>query len=190
MKTPEQRRNPAAFTLIELLVVIAVISILAALVFPITGVIKKQQQIKVAQAELNQIQPAIEGYKEKLGFYPPDNPNNVVSNQLYFELLGTTNNGAGLPGGPTLFVTLDGSGQLSDADANAYFFAKGIANTSTQTRTTEDGGKAAQPFLKDLRPNQVGALDAGGKIKILVCEVEWPTDKTPPPTPYPKSNPW
>src|ERR1051325_3887861 len=92
MKTPDQRSNPAAFTLIELLVVIAVIAILAALIFPITAAIKKQQQIKVAQAELNQIQTAIEGYKEKLGFYPPDNPNNPITNQLYFELLGTTNN--------------------------------------------------------------------------------------------------
>jgi prepilin-type N-terminal cleavage/methylation domain-containing protein len=189
LRFPWQRRNPAAFTLIELLVVIAVIGILAALIFPITAALDKQKKIKVAQTELGQIQTAIEGYKEKLGFYPPDNPNNVVSNQLYFELLGTTNNGAGLPGGPTLFVTMDGSGQLSDTDANAYFSAKGIANSSAQTRTTDEG-TAAKSFLSNLRPNQIGSLDGGGKIKILVCAVEWPADKIPAPTLNPKFNPW
>src|SRR5690348_17156290 len=100
----------AAFTLIELIVVIAIIGVLAALIFPVVGVVNRKKQINTAQTQLKALEVAIDGYKTKLGFYPPDNPNNAVTNQLYFELLGTTNNAA--PGKvPDLWVTLDGSAQ-------------------------------------------------------------------------------
>src|SRR5450759_725568 len=92
---------------IELLVVIAVIGILAALIFPITGALKKKKMITVAQAELAQVETAIDAYKAKYGTYPPDNPANPLINPLYFELEGTTNNGSGY------YQTLDGSGQIA-----------------------------------------------------------------------------
>jgi prepilin-type N-terminal cleavage/methylation domain-containing protein len=49
MKTTSQhpQLRPAAFTLIELLVVIAVIAILASLIFPITGALKRQRMLKL-----------------------------------------------------------------------------------------------------------------------------------------------
>ena len=50
--TSHPRLRRTAFTLIELLVVIAVIGILAALVFPIAGHVKKTRMIGVAKAEL------------------------------------------------------------------------------------------------------------------------------------------
>src|SRR5438093_12291165 len=64
----------AAFTLIEMLVVIAVITILAAMIFPITRAVNRTKVRSRAQAELTQIESAIELYKAKHGFYPPDNP--------------------------------------------------------------------------------------------------------------------
>src|SRR5262249_23552877 len=90
-----------AFTLIELLVVIAVISLLAAMIFPITGAVTRNRIRARTRAELEQIATYIEQYKAKLGHYPPDNPGNPRTNQLYFELVGTTNNGI-------TYVTLDG----------------------------------------------------------------------------------
>ena len=84
-----QRR--AGFTLIELIVVIAIIGVLASLIFPVIGVVNRKKQINTAETQLKALEIAIDGYKTKLGFYPPDNPNNPVTNQLYFELLGTTN---------------------------------------------------------------------------------------------------
>src|SRR3954466_15207284 len=104
MKTPSRpsQRPATAFTLIELIVVIAIIAILAALIIPITGALDKKKKIGVAQTQLKALELAIDGYKTKLGFYPPDNPRNVVTNQLYFELLGTTNGGF-------FYRTLDGS---------------------------------------------------------------------------------
>ncbi len=88
-----------AFTLVELLIVIGVIAILAAMSFPIMGAIKRSEILHRAQAELGQVETAIESYKTKLGYYPPDNvppqaawstTANWPVNQLYYELLGTT----------------------------------------------------------------------------------------------------
>ena len=83
-----------AFTLIELLVVIAIMGVLAALIFPVLGEVKKRQYINHAQAEMAQLETAIERYKAAYGFYPPGNqlnPANPLVNQLYYELTGTTN---------------------------------------------------------------------------------------------------
>ena len=100
----------AAFTLIELLVVIAIIAILAALIFPVTGAVKRAQIKTKARAELAQVQLAIDNYKSKLGHYPPDNPGNPSVNPLYFELLGTTNTGTTTA---PFYVTLDGSARIA-----------------------------------------------------------------------------
>src|SRR5215471_8225365 len=81
----------SAFTLIELLVVIAIMAILAALIIPITGAVTRAKLRSRTRAELRSIETAIEDYKTKKGFYPPDNPNNnSYLNQLYYELSGTT----------------------------------------------------------------------------------------------------
>ena len=84
----QRRSHPrAGYTLIELLVVMGIIAVIASLILPITKSLKKRRIISVAQAQLNQVQTAIENYKSKIGFYPPDNPNNTVTNPLYFELV-------------------------------------------------------------------------------------------------------
>lgn len=174
-----QRRRVAAFTLIELLVVIAIIGILAALIVPISGAVNKKKQISLAQAQMQSIAQAIEGYHTTLGFYPPDNTNNVVTNQLYFELMGTTNNGASAVGGvPTQFGTLDGSAYISSSgspsDLQRYFSAQGFANTSTRTQS-DDQGKAASTFLNHLLPNEYGLVDTSKpQILILACPVPGP----------------
>ncbi len=45
---------------------------------------------KTAQAQLGQLDAAINAYKDAYGFYPPDATNPMI-NQLYYELEGTTN---------------------------------------------------------------------------------------------------
>ena len=84
------------FTLIELLVVIGIMALLAALVLPVVGAVKKHQYIYHAQAEMAKLETAIDRYKAAYGFYPPDNhvssTSQAVVNQLYYELVGTTNN--------------------------------------------------------------------------------------------------
>src|SRR6266567_3818945 len=83
--------SPAAFTLIELLVVIAIIALLAALVIPVSGAVRAAGTKRRAMAEMTEVETLIESYKEKLGHYPPDNPGNPLKNQLFYELMGTTN---------------------------------------------------------------------------------------------------
>ena len=86
-----RQRLSRGFTLIELLVVIGIIVLLAGMSFPAMKGVKAAQARTRARAELTQIETAIENYKTKLGFYPPDNAaSDWTANQLYYELLGTT----------------------------------------------------------------------------------------------------
>jgi len=177
-------RPRTAFTLIELLIVIAILAILAAMIFPVVGAVNRNKQLKTAQTQLQALALAIDSYKTKLGFYPPDNTNNVVTNQLYFELMGTTNRITA--GVPDLWVTLDGSAQIGTGttpNIAEVFGVRGIANSTTHTHS-DDNASSASSFLNNLTPNQIGSLTPD--IKILVCSVTWPPEKTPAPIP---SNP-
>lgn len=170
-----QRRRVAAFTLIELLVVIAIIGILAALIFPVVGVVNQNKQRALAKGQLQEIQQAIEAYHTKLGYYPPDNPTNVVVSPLYFELMGTTNDAAGANPAQN-YATLDGSAVASTTLLNTYFGITGIANTSTRTHS-DDSGSASSSFLTHLFPNQIAQVDpANPKVLILVCPIAWPAN--------------
>src|SRR5436190_10596583 len=92
-----------AFTLIELLVVIAIMAVLAALIIPITGAVTRHKLRSRTKTEMRLIENAIEDYKTKKGYYPPDNPGIQFGfNELYYELSGTTVNG-------TVYTTMDGN---------------------------------------------------------------------------------
>ena len=84
-------RMISAFTLIELLAVIAIIGILAAFLLVVTGGVNRTKDISRTTAEMGQIEAALESYKTAYGTYPPGG-NNVLTNALYYELVGTTNN--------------------------------------------------------------------------------------------------
>ena len=83
-------RHPLAFTLIELLTVIAVIAVIAALILPVGSAVRRQAFIHNAQAQMAQLRDrAWNSYKSAYGFYPPACPNGPLTNQLYYELVGT-----------------------------------------------------------------------------------------------------
>lgn len=63
------------FTLIEILVVIAIISILLTILFANFGQAKEDAKNKAMQAELKEVQLALELYKAQNGKYPPANSN-------------------------------------------------------------------------------------------------------------------
>jgi prepilin-type N-terminal cleavage/methylation domain-containing protein len=179
-----------AFTLIELLVVLVIIGILAALIYSTLDASYVPRKKAVARAQLQQIATAINVYHAKLGVYPPDNPNNPAMNQLYFELLGTTNNSTAKQGA-TNWVTLDHSAQISSIDLNlnikSVFGVTGFANTSPRAHS-DDQSPAATSFLDNLQPNQVGSIDPinSPHIKVLVCSAI----ASPSVIPSTQLNPW
>ena len=158
------RRTTAAFTLVELLVVIAVIAALAALTFPAVRAAKISALRSRAKSEMAQIETGIERYKDKLGYYPPDNPTSYYTlNQLYYELLGTTNaNG--------VYRTLDGSAQIN-ATALPTVFGPNVTGFMNCTRGGDDDVPNCGAFLSGLKPSQFLALTTpdctvlGSKLK-------------------------
>jgi prepilin-type N-terminal cleavage/methylation domain-containing protein len=158
-----------AFTLIELLVVIAIMAVLAALIIPITGAVTRAKLRTRTKAELRQLESAIENYKSKKGFYPPDNPRNAnFVNQLYYELSGTTLNGG-------VYTTLDGSASVNQSalpgGAQGFGLKSTIAGFMNTTKGGGDEGLAAQKYIRDLKPTQIATLASG--IKIVVGSVGW-----------------
>lgn len=68
------RRPIAGFTLIELLVVIAIIGILAAMLFPVIGVVKTKALVGQARTEMSNLGMAIKSYESDYnGHFPAPN---------------------------------------------------------------------------------------------------------------------
>jgi prepilin-type N-terminal cleavage/methylation domain-containing protein len=171
------------FTLVELLAVIAIIGVLAAFTVPVLDAVKKRQVISHTQAELGQLDAAIKSYHATYGFYPPDNhltPPNPAINQLYYELMGVSNNNGN-------FRTLDGQATISSADAQATFGVPGFMNCS-KPGAGEDTAQA-KSFLVGLRPNQLGTNGiSSASIPFLCASVGGPdSDYYPVPSGL---NPW
>jgi prepilin-type N-terminal cleavage/methylation domain-containing protein len=184
--------KPSGFTLIELLTVIAVIGVLTAFLFPVLGQIKRQQFIRNATAEMEQLETAIEQYKAAYGFYPPCGAKNVANvpiNQLYFELLGTTN--IGTPDSPIYQSFDDPDIQLPQSAVQNIFGVGGIMNCS-KAGSGEDTPKS-QNFLPNLRPNQISSTYTSStdphQFRVLITSVGGP-DITYQPVGVIGLNPW
>ncbi|MCX6926750.1 MAG: prepilin-type N-terminal cleavage/methylation domain-containing protein [Verrucomicrobia bacterium] len=175
LRTPHSALHTSkAFSLIELLVVIGVIVVLAAMTFPIMGAVKRAQAIHRARAELSHIETAIEAYKTKLGFYPPDNPPNWTRNQLYFELLGTT---PITVGGQPAYQTLDSRTSIRNVDFTAAFGSPpkvtGFMNFSKAG--AGDDAPVAVNFLTGLKAAQFLAVSSPFKCTVLGVSMDgWP----------------
>ena len=173
-------RNPRGFTLIELLVVIAIIGVLAALLLPAGIAIKNKTTKARVRAELNKVVMAIDSFKVKQGHYPPDNPNNIAVNPLYFELLGVKDAGA-------QFQTLVGSGFINKADVPT-FYGNGanppIAGFVNAGASSDEGSSAAKTYLTELVPAQYMTVRNNGKdAPVLGTIVEGlPSSMLPDPT--------
>jgi prepilin-type N-terminal cleavage/methylation domain-containing protein len=186
--------NGFGFTLVELLVVISIIAILAAFTVPVLSSVKRRQYISQAQGELGQLKAAIDSYHAAYGFYPPGNQNGVTNasgkllgNQLYYELVGTTNTGGA-------FHVINNPGdQLSVTPVNQVQAAFGVAGfvNCSKPGSGEDS-PSAKNFILDLRPNQTGIFSnvgSGFEFTILTGSVGGP-DATYKPLNASGLNPW
>lgn len=167
------KAGESAFTLIELLIVIAIIAILAALIFPVTAAVNRTKMRAKARAELAQAETAIETYKAKLGHYPPDNPGRPSTNQLYFELVGTTN--VGTVAAP-VYMTLDGAAKIAASQMITYFGSGNVAGFVNCTPPGGgDEGRFASTFIHDLKPGQYAILtNNASEVRYLISSVPSP----------------
>lgn len=63
-------QHPRGFTLIELLTVIAIIGILAGILIPTVGAVRKQAKIAASKSQFNQYINAIQMFKSEYGYHP------------------------------------------------------------------------------------------------------------------------
>ena len=165
--------NVRAFTLIELLVVISIMGILAGFTFPVLKMVKRQQYLKIARAELEQVAGALDNYKAQYGAYPPGNGAGTIqaglTNQLYYELLGTTYNST-----TKYYMTLDSSATILDTAFTTAFNVGGIINC---TKGSGEDAASAKSFLSGLRANRFGTSLANGVwVTNLVTSVKGPDE--------------
>ncbi len=159
-----------AFTLMELLTVIAIIAVLAALAVPLAGGAKTARTRSRTQAELRQIQTAIESYKADRGVYPPDhadptpaNPRRVnpAVNPLFYELRGMD-----LVNGQ--FRCKGDAHTYSPDDLFRAFGRRGILNTSA------DRSEPARSHF-DPKADMVKRVTYNGvEIEVLATASPWP----------------
>jgi prepilin-type N-terminal cleavage/methylation domain-containing protein len=174
-------RHSWAFTLIELLVVISIMGVLAGFTIPVLGKIKEAQYKKVARAELERIETALEGYKAKYGTYPPSNqnPTNTYTpqgmdraqfSQLYYELSGVTHDAVNKN-----FTTLDGSSTIAEGNYFTAYHVGGVVNSS---KGSGEDSSNAKNFLSGLKANQLEtyATNSGVRTTMLITSVGGPDD--------------
>jgi len=179
------------FTLVELLIVISIIGVLSAFILSVVGAAFKNKYIHTANAEMAQIETALERYKSDYGVYPPSGAitqlnNRFTVNPLYFELEGvTTANG--------VFTTLDGQNSVSAAQIQASLGVGGIINCSKGAPGAEDY-VPAKVFLPGLKANQIKTVtnppsSGNNAVAVLVSSVGGP-DVSYQPLGGPSINPW
>jgi prepilin-type N-terminal cleavage/methylation domain-containing protein len=161
-----------AFTLIELLIVIAAIGILAAMLMPVFHAVTIHAVLQRAQSERAQLETVIDRYQKKYGFYPPGNalptaPNlpAALTNQLYYELVGTTN--IGTIAQPN-FLTLDNRITNTPTLANQAFGVTAFMNLSRSGAGGEDA-VWAQTFLPAIKPTQIANVVVGNGVISILC---------------------
>lgn len=159
-----------AFTLVEMLVVIAIIAVLATLVTGGMARAKSARERSRVKAELNMLVTAIDSYKQKLGFYPPDNPQDPQRPPLFYELTGTVREGNNF----VSLVTLGGEKEeISPADVKSAFNVGGFSNSSTDRDQVFN-------FAKTLKPQQMAELEGvSGDIEVIIVPVDGPDVSDP-----------
>lgn len=150
-------RQPSicAFTLVELLVVIAIIGILAAFIVSGVASASKKAKLNRIKTELKEVETAIEKYKSKMGFYPPDGPNPAVP-PLYYELIGVYQDSAT----PSTFRSGDDREAITSATVLSSFGVEGFANTAATKAEVRS-------FLQDLAVSKMFQVSTSPDIELL-----------------------
>ena len=144
--------------------VISLIGLVAGLIVAAAASASIKAKTERVRTELGQLETAIEHYKLKLGYFPPDNPGNRAVNQLFYELTGTTNDSSG-----STFYTFNGR-TITAGAANSAFARKSFANCSADK-------SRVQNFFPTIKPKQYREISTGaGTAFVLAVPVEGPNE--------------
>ena len=121
---------PRAFTLIELLAVIAIIGIIAAMVVGLSGLAARKKHDAAVTAMKNRLMLFISSYQSKLGFFPPDNTNNVM------YLPGKSTNYEYCTGLSPLIYELTGATMTNYNNINSFIAFNGTNGTTNIPSST------------------------------------------------------
>lgn len=86
-KSKKAFNHRAAFSLVEMMAVVFIIALLAAIGVAMYSSATGKKYDVMIRSEMAQIQLAIEAYKEKNGYFPPDDPANPQNNRLFQSLM-------------------------------------------------------------------------------------------------------
>src|SRR5688500_16284323 len=159
-------RRSRGFTLIEMLVVIGVIAILAGIIIGALPAARNKAIRSRVIAEMKQLELAINNYKAKHNFFPPDNVNDFAKSSLFYELTGVTNNAVN---GVETYWSKFASGDppLTQNDLQNLFNVGGILNTAK----AEDEASAPN-FFQSLKASQLRDMPAANNApayKVFVA---------------------
>lgn len=166
-----QQSREFGFTLIELLTVIAIISVLAAIIFPLAGTVREQARQSDCQTKLHQMYVAARVYKEDEGAFPPA--------LMGYAETSTTDPGCGDPSVPR-HVPFTGTGSYVNPDEliNGFLYREQIRDMATfSCPNSPAGGSTAvtvayYPNTQTADPNQPYYWDAawiGDFLKTQGC---------------------
>lgn len=118
-------RSRSGFTLIELLTVIAIISVLAAIIFPLAGTVREQARAADCQTKLHQMYVAARVYNEDEGAFPPA--------LMGFVETPSTDPGCTAGGGVARHIPYVGVGDYVNPDEmiNGYLYREQVKDTAT-----------------------------------------------------------
>lgn len=141
------RLEKSGFSLIELLVVISIIGVIAGMVVGLTGLAGEKMRLARVRTELNALVMAIESFKAKYGFYPPDSAgiqwttDYALASPLYYELSGCVIMDKNFA--EPFFQT-----QLNSSEVTTLFGRKGFVNASPARNEVRN-------FIPHIKTNQV-----------------------------------
>jgi hypothetical protein len=135
---------------------------------------------------MSQIETALERYKSAYGFYPPCNTTNALVNPLYFELVGTTNDGT-----TGNYETLDGGSTIAIGSVSAAFDSSIGGFVNCNKPNADESAPRAQNFLPDLKSTQIARNYTNNNVAVtlLVTSVGGP-DPAYQPLGSQDMNPW
>lgn len=161
-------RSCGAFTLIEMLVVIAVIAILAGIIIGVLPAAQGRSIRSRVKTDMNAIETAINTYKQKHNFYPPDNPKDHGQPPLYYELTGTTNSNAGAN---VQYYSRSTHEVFTQNEVQGLFGIPGFLNTGT---AEDESGVENFYRAKAPRYREMPAANGLPAFKVLVAPRDGP----------------